>query len=138
MQRERQNDGRIKGKKKKNSDEYYYYPDAPQGQGEGDPDIFYDNEGRVDQPARTESMAQNQQVQGQVAEEHRHGSMTQDRAEKAPQQTGNVCTNASRTEVPDDGGIVHTQVLREFTSSPPWVRFHQLSQSAVVDIGFTS
>lgn len=41
MQRERQNDGRIKGKKKKNSDEYYYYPDAPQGQGEGDPDVSW-------------------------------------------------------------------------------------------------
>ncbi|VDP20461.1 unnamed protein product [Heligmosomoides polygyrus] len=34
--------------------------------------------------------------------------------------------------------IVHTQVLRKFTSSPPWVRFHQLSQSVVVDIGFAS
>ncbi|VDO90188.1 unnamed protein product [Heligmosomoides polygyrus] len=36
-----------------------------------------------------------------------------------------------------DGGIVHTQVVRMFTNSPPWVRFHQLSQSVVVDIGFT-
>ncbi|VDO63099.1 unnamed protein product [Heligmosomoides polygyrus] len=40
--------------------------------------------------------------------------------------------------VPGDGGVVHTQVLRKFTSSSPWVRFHQLSQSVVVDIGSTS
>ncbi|VDO74493.1 unnamed protein product [Heligmosomoides polygyrus] len=29
-------------------------------------------------------------------------------------------------------------VLLKFTSGPPWVRFHQLSQSVVVGIGFTS
>ncbi|VDP55532.1 unnamed protein product [Heligmosomoides polygyrus] len=28
-------------------------------------------------------------------------------------------------QVPGNGGIVHTQVLRKFTSSPPWVRFHR-------------
>ncbi|VDO20201.1 unnamed protein product [Heligmosomoides polygyrus] len=41
-------------------------------------------------------------------------------------------------KVSGDDAIAHTQVLRKFTSSPSCVRFLQLSQSDVVDIGFTS
>ncbi|WKY05655.1 hypothetical protein Q1695_006114 [Nippostrongylus brasiliensis] len=97
---------RIKGRKKENSnDYYYYYPEAPQGQGEGDPDdIFYDNQGRVDnqqtQPERVVEQQQQQQQQQQPQQQQTQNNPTDQRTEQVNQETRNICSAPSGNEVP--------------------------------------
>ncbi|VDL75781.1 unnamed protein product [Nippostrongylus brasiliensis] len=95
---------RIKGRKKENSnDYYYYYPEAPQGQGEGDPDdIFYDNQGRVDnQQTQPERVVEQQQQQQQPQQQQQaQNNPTDQRTEQVNQETRNICSAPSGNEVP--------------------------------------